>query len=168
MKRWLIVTIVILILIGGVATGYYFWHKNNNNNSTASSSSSAQNDYLVIKEWGVKFKLPSSIASDVYYHYDGQSQTITFGSKKYSAIAPLCGADKIGLRDRLVRYSVGQSDPAEGLADSLINEVEGYKYYVRTGSASCDPDNKLNNTQAADLFNEKTILDKSFEGLVKN
>jgi uncharacterized protein (UPF0333 family) len=65
---------VILVMVGGV--GWYVWRTSDQANknmenaeSTAqkTAAASAKNSYLVLKEWGVKFKIPSDQNGVTYF-----------------------------------------------------------------------------------------------------
>ncbi|MBI2589211.1 hypothetical protein HYW35_03375 [Candidatus Saccharibacteria bacterium] len=138
MKRWGIVTFLVIILAAAATLAIWQpWQNKKNNQPPADSG-----QYLVIKEWGVKFKLPSDIANDVYYSYDKQRNVINFGSKQYAQVEPLCGADKIGLSKGLFRTSVNEN-PNE-FFPTPFKVIDGYTYQFAPSSVGCNQNNRFN------------------------
>ena len=75
MKRILIVVTVLVVLAGGAIAGARYLKDKNSNTTTPPSQTNKQNDpstddkYLVIKEWGVRFR-PSKEIEGVSYIYE--------------------------------------------------------------------------------------------------
>jgi hypothetical protein len=67
-------------------------------------------NYLVIKEWGVRFKLPVELQGDVYYviNTDGSAK---FGSYTLEKIESECSADETGVGPILIRTKQGDTVP---------------------------------------------------------
>jgi hypothetical protein len=152
-KRGGILLIIVLVLAGGV--GWYVWDQNKKDNSVASSNSSisqtatSQNgsDYLAIKEWGVRFKLPENLKGDIDYKYDSTSNVVRFGSKKFSTIQPYCSSDSIGV-GILLRTQDQSKIPNYSRVMKTIN---GYTYYVTSdyvlSNGSCNKNSMFSTSQ---------------------
>jgi hypothetical protein len=70
-------------------------------------------NYLVIKEWGVRFKLPVELQGDVYYVFTSDGRYATFGSKEYDILAGLCKPENGGIY-KILRFDKNDKsvDPA--------------------------------------------------------
>lgn len=151
MKKALLV-LGILILAGGGA--YALTHKqkpsqsNSNGKSSQSSSSNSSNDpseggrYLVIKEWGVRFKLPEGLQGDVAYFtdngiYSGDINPPAFvdlTSKRFST-----GSLKCEYLDKAQRVIVRISREVDGeggeqTSPPPFKRIQNTRYYF-TGTA---------------------------------
>jgi hypothetical protein len=169
MKRGVLLIILVLIVIAGV--GWYVIDKNNQKDSAAANSStsaSTQNnsDYLVIKEWGVRFKLPENLKNDVYYYYDSSSDQVKFGSKKYASIEPLCAADKIGLGTGFARISHGSQKPAS--TTGPFKTLGSYDYLFVPSSIGCNQNNRLSAQQSNEIGGEETAVTEGMKNSLQD
>lgn len=108
MKKLMLI-VAILALAGG--TGWFFYNKNNgsstqNNNQQSASNTQSQSEidqipdpseggkYLVINEWGVRFRVPDELEESVRYEkskvYD-ETGTILIHSDKINLTGSTCG-----------------------------------------------------------------------------
>jgi hypothetical protein len=165
MKRGVLLIVLVLIVIAGV--GWYVIDKNNQKDSAAANSSTSastknNSDYLVIKEWGVRFKLPDNLKNDVYYYYDSSSDQVKFGSKKYAAIEPLCSADKSSIGDSLQRKPLNFKQDTNS-ENTLVKTIGEYKYFIASSSVGCNQNNKLSEQQSADVGTEGSAVTDSIQ-----
>jgi hypothetical protein len=161
MKRGVLLLVIILVLAGGI--GWYVWGKNKDDNSTAktnqSASAQSKSDYIAIKEWGIRFKLPEDLKNDINYKYDSTVNVIRFGSKKYAAIQPYCASEQIGV-GALYRSSTQESIPS---TFKNFKNIDGYFYYspsaYSSGNGSCNKNGILSDAQ---LRNEGKLEQELF------
>jgi hypothetical protein len=167
MKRGVLLLLAVLVLAGGV--GWYVWQQNKNDNSAVNANQTTQNtntqnssDYLVIKEWGVRFKLPTESKNDIYYFYDRSEDQVKFGSRKYAAIEPLCGADKVSLGTGLQRKPLSFTLDSNS-EKTLVKTLGQYKYYLVPSSVGCNQNNKLDEQQSAAAGAEEGLVTDSIQ-----
>ncbi len=119
--------------------GYYVYNAQKSNNDSAASPQTntketdksknptsealdSNEGYYVIKEWGVRMKLPSSLSDleytkDTEFFNEGEGiDAIDFTSKSVKAMGGYCG-DKTDALGRIVRYAEGYKP---------VGEVGGY------------------------------------------
>jgi hypothetical protein len=165
MKRGVFLIILILVLAGGI--GWYVWNKNA---PTAVSSTSAtrtaqpqnSSDYLVIKEWGVRFKLSENVKNDIYDFYDSSKDQVRFGSNKFASLEPLCAANQIDLGTTFTRVAHGLPKPNGSTGP--FKTVGNYDYLFVPSSVGCNQNNKLNDQQSNEIGSEETGVT---EGIIK-
>lgn len=141
--------IVVIIGILGFA-GYFIWHRQNVANKAHNEASTAQDlplksgtpihprtigskvvagqTYLVIKEWGVKFKLPDSVKGTSYVMSDdSQSAELQLASL---ADTP---CEKAGWLGHIYRSDTNPEEAvAEGAVPNFASTKFGAYYYVYT------------------------------------
>ena len=147
--------LLILIIVGILGfTGYFVWHAKQSadksltpNNSTTpvikkktttnqtqpttSTSQTSQQQYLAIKEWGVKIPLASSI-STAYYSYDSSTGLVRLSLDKYKGTN--CAAEQGQL------YAISRStDASGGGANSGTGvKIGSYYYFPVHPQTGCD------------------------------
>jgi hypothetical protein len=177
MKRGVILLIAVLVLAGGV--GWYVWDQNKNEGTIVNSQPSTQqsapvanqqsgSDYLVIKEWGVRFKLPDNLKNDIDYQYIETNNWINFGSKKYADIQPYCSSNAGGV-GMLFRTKDLNSISSNY---KTVNHIGSYYYYsfspssYATGQASCNKNGAFSDVQLNDEKELQRELLNSFNSLM--
>lgn len=162
MKRFFFVALLIILLMGGGAfAGWHFW--TNKNASNNSSSQQTKNDpseggkYLVIKEWGVRFRPDDLIKGDLYYGISKSTdfatgtpiEVVHFASRKLDKIAGnncrlLKEGSGQGLTggsgNMLVRIKEEVANKSEDTNTTYLLKVGGYWYYSLGSKGSCIPD----------------------------
>jgi prepilin-type N-terminal cleavage/methylation domain-containing protein len=97
----LIESLLVILIIAVIGFGgYYVWHtqrtKTPTITTTISTPTASTQQYLTIKEWGVRVPMPSDVAmSDIYYvtgtdTLDGSSSEVGLASHKISALTSDC------------------------------------------------------------------------------
>jgi len=160
-KRGTVIALIILLLAGGVAAGWYFWDKNYNQPTTNNTQTNKQTDpseggkYLYIKEWSVRFKLPDSLRSDIYYVIETlRSESGTAVDSEAARLAShsldnLPGSNcKLIINEQKSVYGGMQltisrskdklaSDVLPSYTDANRQLGDGYYYSLSYGHASC-------------------------------
>ena len=183
-----LLVILILAVIG--FGGYIVWNKHKNKNSSVSqptnhivpnvipaTSGSCSNGgsnqlcgvdqtkYLVIKEWGIKIPLSSTISSAVYSsgQYSTGNSSATGGSAKLGLVSlgSDCGDSSdapLGQYVEFTQADVNEEDASHAttsptlhdLAKSAVTLGKGYMFAYAAPQQSCDSDiNSLNSATAA-------------------
>jgi hypothetical protein len=154
MKRGALLLIAVLVLAGGV--GWYVWDQNKNDtkaqNSTQTTapaaSSQTNNSYLVIKEWGVRFKLPEDLKGKVnYFHRNGapESYAINDPDVELDNCAPIS-------LDRTNQSNAG------------YRKVGQYYYVAIAGAQACDTSESTRQQNANKVQDElKAAITNSLE-----
>lgn len=146
-----LLVLVIIGIVGG--TGYYVFNANKKADSGSNGSKIVSDkrkvfpnqiitenntNYLLIKEWGVKFPVSEKM-QDIYYYYKKYNggEAVYFSNKALATKFPECAADQTS-RIALGRYVKGDTlkdEPVERISDAVM--VEGH-YYVHEGpDSSC-------------------------------
>ena len=161
--------LVIVAIIGG--TGYYVYHSQKQTDKTldsaANTSQSAVNQkttaakttqaastgYLVIKEWGVKFKEDSS-STDAYYKFypadeDPNQQYLYLDSKDLDAhSAPdgtSCAGEYIAILSRYNNGDSGINDPMNAaIAEKTVGNYTYTMATLKQSAAACLYDDNQN------------------------
>ncbi len=158
MKTKLAVGIAVLVLIG--AGGYWYWQY-----------AAGNNDYLVIKEWGVEFKKPAGMEDLQYKLVDSSSdfRPVSFTTQKLVDLDRSAGGtngrfyctveyNPIGVLARSAGVP-GSSTPGYDVSTSV--KVGEYYYVFIHPQAACS-DNKevqaLESQQMADLLSTGDTL----------
>ena len=150
--------IVVLAVAGGVGT--YVYHKHHKTNSTNSSSTSSntgstgksgssgdstppQQNYLVVKELGIRFKL-SSVISTAYYTVKSSTQNgkpvialYLHSLDSYPQCTP--AQNSAGVAE-IASFTPGQTDPVAGdFGTSYPNAplINGLHYYIANEQYDC-------------------------------
>ena len=132
----LLVTLVFAMVGFG---GYYVWHNQQNNSTepanttqTDSSLSSSTQNYLIIKEWGVRMKT-NPLFNNLSYKYtdkeNNDSGKIIFTSSQQDEFLAICQSGNWGI------YRFGPNDPSPVPADMEQDIKIKDSKYIR-GSAN--------------------------------
>lgn len=129
------IIIIVLVIAALAATGWYILDKNKKEDSASNvnnSNSQAQNDYLVIKEWGVRVRLNNSVHDAMYTELGSGSVGLTTAS-----LRSIKGCEE-GFPVTYVRAKKG--DPigtivADDRGVPPMIKIEDY-YYLNTGSGN--------------------------------
>lgn len=156
-----VVGVLVLALLG--ALGFIFWQnfvskdevtkkaetivKSEDAKNTARSSGDSKEGYLVLTDWGVKFKIPDDIGELTYYkqtvsqNEQGVNEHYEFSTKNVEALGGDCvNTNESGSVTRLAYLSRSQTK-AEQYASSVPandnNPVGDYYYMVSGGQSLC-------------------------------
>ncbi len=151
-----IVVIVLVLAVGGV--GYYVWNSNKDksNDSTTSSSNTTTSPepkqevttkadpnagYLVMKEWGLRFKVPSGL-TDVKYAIHGDKAAF-FAKPSGSSVKYISDYDKFEddnfshATGILIRSTSSTTDRVDGpVQGKKIGNYYYYTYWSFSGTAT--------------------------------
>lgn len=87
MRRSFIALLIIIVIGGGAFAGWHFLIKvKPSSTSTSSSNSQNSNDYLVIREWGVRFKVPSG-SENVSYHFNDTQNSVVLTTPQLTTLS---------------------------------------------------------------------------------
>ncbi len=139
--------LLILIIVGLIGcVGWYVWHAKNNADANLNSAASSNTvipptqqtkpkdtaQYLEIKEWGVKFKIPSNLTS-IEYKINEQNNLAFLGSPQLASIAPTCTLDNIALGTLERDSGSSSADDAKHIGQYYYNYVD-----TKTGCAGAN------------------------------
>ena len=96
--------------------------------------------YLVIKEWGVRFKLPPELQGDVYYVLN-EKGVAKFGSYSLEKIEPECSALATGVGPVLTR--IKQGDEVPDYLPKSFRTIGAFDYRLAGKGAGCNQNGKL-------------------------
>lgn len=119
MKRQILLIVTALVILAAIPLGIW-GHKQYQNR-----------EYLVIKEWGVGFKVSQELRRDIEYRIliGDDLADADFGSRRLAKIAPDCAADKIGINFRIERSKISQRPYDEyGYMSGDIKKIGKYYY----------------------------------------
>jgi hypothetical protein len=152
MKRGVLLIILVLIVITGV--GWYVIDKNNQKDSTVvnsytSASTQDNNDYLVIKEWGVRFKLPTNLIAKLKYFQRNSAGRNSYAIDDPSVELENCAPVSL---DRTAQPNLG------------YKKIGEYYYAAVLGAQACDTAESIRQ-QAANRVQEeiKGAINNSLE-----
>lgn len=141
-----IITIIALLVIIGVIV--WRWHETGSQNqtsapavSTLSQKPDPNKGYVVIREWGVRFK-PSADLVDVEYGIVGN--TAVFSTKQLAALDSSCGvgADTEYPFGKLSRSTTSaQEFTSEDNAGAFVKRIGNYYYQYATPQSACSQQN---------------------------
>jgi hypothetical protein len=143
-----ILIVVIVLAIGLVAAlGYIFYQNMNKKDDTVANTTSTQasntsttkpdyTGYLVLDDWGVKFKIPIELQSTTInkYNFDGYYYFTTSRSEAIKGCKN--DGDINGTLRSLSRYENEQKTDGESNG-GLISKLGNYYYYSTTPQAPC-------------------------------
>ena len=123
---------------------------------TDSSQATAQ-QFLVIKEWGVRMTLPAAL-QDAYYAFPSGQTYAFLGLKSLTALSPDCAPDKVSLglifRQTTAEYNTALADQQTNgkNIDNISGDVHigDYYYGYTSPQAGCTDGS---NAQATALYN---------------
>lgn len=174
----LIIVVLVILIVGAISFGAYLVYDNqkNKNNETVNSTNNANKknesseQYLVVKEWGLRFKIPNGLES-VEYKINGDKLAIYAKPSGYS-VDYIDGYNQYV--DGSSPYAIGVLYKSNKATETISNGVEtqngkllGDNYYytnwafsgLATGSAchglyGNDEQSCLAENQASRLVNE--------------
>lgn len=165
-----LIVIAIVALIG--FAGWYIWQKNSDKNNSKQTNNSKQNksyspkenedknkdEYLDIKEWGVRFKL-NDVAKGAYYSIRDDGQYADIYHKDFDALKNTNGVPCKGE----VLFVVGRYDDTS-LEELTNREKISVNDYVYTGTPAhqAPPECAVLNAEdpSAEAKYDQAILDK--------
>lgn len=97
--------------------------------------------YVVIKEWGVRFKAEAGLEGLVYFKptsYNNNEDLLTFTTKKLSDLEPKCRLDSTDMVFGLLRRASTPPEVVEGQGyGPMIGHIDGYYYQYRGSDSAC-------------------------------
>jgi len=140
MKRSML-TLIILVLAGSaIYGGWRLWHKpaaKNEATSTNSAQTKTADQYLVVKQWGVKFKLSGDINDATYTPKD--SLTIYVSAAKLRAVRGCENANILEIQRGKANDFIGPSKVSEIIANNpnSLTKLGDYYYALVAAPNSC-------------------------------
>lgn len=162
----IIISVVALLVVGAI--GYLFWNnfvKTNNaqkdkteNSKVAANPSTSPSPtpnvadntgYLVLDEWGVKFKAPDSIGEIHYYKKTSQpdkegliTEFYEFSSKRVEELGGQCvepNSQNMTIRLAVLSRSKVKTEQENLHSSTLVNNkpIDDYYYYTTGGQSVC-------------------------------
>lgn len=141
MKKGALALLIIILL---VSTGWAVAARNHNKNEDNNSATTSQPDtkpsettqYLVIKEWDVRFPLPNGLENDLYYQKLANNDEETYEILSHSVDLDNCAP-----------ISVFRTQKS-GFGNITI---DNYHYGQRKGAQACDTTDSTRQQQAANV-----------------
>ena len=140
--------------------------KDKSNNGTSDNKPSTTNppkeEYLTIKEWGIRFKIPAELIGEVQYApFDSSTDSFGFSTKTLTSRGgAYCNAEEgtLGLIARSVN-KVGGEDAWDLNDNTRLNSapIANHYYFYITPHAACST-NKDINSLASSLFPKIEIM----------
>lgn len=135
-----VLAIVVVVALLGFG-GWYVWQaQNKSSNHSAASKQTTQTDpnegYVVIKEWGVRFK-PVSGLDGLTYALRNSGDTAVFSTQQLTTIDARCDAQNSSYSGigSVIRTITGSAGRFSGIPLTTVN---GYDYhYQGAGQAVC-------------------------------
>lgn len=139
MKRFGVIVLIVVILAAGLV-GYNKYVKDDTPKKTETiSQTNKQNDpteggrYLVIKEWGVRFKVPEGLKNPSYTY----NSEFDYPSIKVPKIEALSGCDTKNI------FAISRGKAGDRLVDQQIESSQDtakagdYYYFIAPPQSSC-------------------------------
>ena len=133
--------IVLIFCFITLAAGIAWWLAWNATQSSSQSTTSQtvqpnpNAGYVVIKEWGTRFKPADGLAGVVYYRVpQGNDDFLAFTTEDLAKADEHCGPTSGNIALAGVTRSKEPDSPGSGQRYGPIN---GYYYYVRSSGAAC-------------------------------
>lgn len=176
----LIEALLIIIAAGIVGFGgYWVWHTQHKTKpATTSSTTDSQNStsastqqYLTIKEWGVKIKL-SSNTPNLYTEKTSQQNALGFRAKELDNLYPGCGDNTFIVQSGLAvdKYigHIGMSKPFaeayQGLEANTFHLKVGDRYFIQN---SPSPSVLCSSGEDSMHLSEKAKQERAFVDTIK-
>lgn len=180
----IVLVVVTVALVGLIGWRLYDANKNKQSNSTSSNNQTQQNNsasqsnqsdqatqtdpnegYVVIKEWGVRFK-PIEGLNDVEYsigNIKGSNGTASFSTSELSKYGDSCSASQTGMAPlgKLIRTQ-GVKEDATPVSTSYAAQIGDYYYQYVTPQTVCSDDSTATALQSQTLALFKVVV-KSLE-----
>ncbi|HXH26673.1 MAG TPA: hypothetical protein VNG90_02170 [Candidatus Acidoferrum sp.] len=165
--------IIAVLVVAALAYGGYrlYGHfskpaatSNTNSSQVTTTPTDPNAGYVVIKEWGVRFK-PVSGLGELKYALRNSDSTVVFSTQQLIAADAHCDAQNSSYSGigSITRTTTGSAAPFGG---TLLTTVNGYDYYYEgAGQASCitDPNNLAGKTLLQTTDTEFSDSIKSLE-----
>ena len=151
----IIAIVAIVILAGLVAWRIYAPHKKQPQQSTVGKESSQPEltdkpnlDYLLINEWGVRFKLNQGLSDIKYFKpIDIGGDAFSFTTDTLEKTSVNCSSSE----GKIVLGLLTRSVTPEPAAGQVLAEINGYTYQYRAPQATCGGDSAIENQATLDL-----------------
>lgn len=127
----------------------------NSNTQTGTTTTDPNAGYVVIKEWGVRFKPVSGLSGVEYALTDENTAQLT--TSQLEALDPNCSAQKYPVLGGIVR-----STNASVASSKSLGKIGNYYYYYYTPQGVCSDQSSTRDIQTASLAYLKDSL-QSFE-----
>lgn len=162
-----IITLVVVLLL---LSAWFIWGKNKDNDyektangalqtvskdEVVKNATAADQTYLTIKEWNVRFKT-TTINEDAYYTIEAGKPNYAYLSV-HSLTNPECAPDKTSV-GVITRFKQGDRDPnSDELYTDLVpdaTKVGNYYYFFSHAQAYCDESKEATLKAVAEAFEE--------------
>jgi hypothetical protein len=158
-----LLTVAVLGLIGWKMYSLYgkptTTTETNQSNSQTTTTTQEQTDpnagYVVIKEWGVRFK-PVDGLTDVIYAFSPTTQTINFSTNSLKALDSNCAPDKAPAIGGIERTTTPYNSPHP----QALGAINGYYYYYDSQQSTCSDTKSIQDTETQQiaLLKQSVIL----------
>lgn len=169
--------LLIFIILGIVAfTGYFVWQSQqaadtNIEKSIAASESTptpkktpsaeslASNDYLVIKEWGVKMKIPSGMVGATYGRgMVTGGDVFVISTSKGEEIGGSCTVKAVGLGWVERSKSMIKVEASPPIPINNEQPINGHYYYYHSPQAACSDASDPTSTEWPEVLLVKQLI----------
>lgn len=97
-----------------------------------------ENEYLILEDWGIKFKIPEGSSGIKFYKF-ANIDAYDFSTDRVEALGGLCVDPEVGEAVRLA--SIGRlptrSENTTSTAFFIDQPIDGYYYHVQGSQAAC-------------------------------
>lgn len=175
----MVITVILGLTVVGLLS-YVFWQNfvqsKDNVAKTDNSSKVAEKDnkkpvvdesgdisdstkgYLVLEDWGVKFKQPSDIGSSTINYYLTSDGSYEFTTSKIEALGQDCSHDSSHFMPQYyVTRMTSAPNPEAASGGVLLKKIENYYYNLNSSQAPCS-----DVTGASNVFNTDRPVLESF------
>ena len=160
---FLVIGLVIALLF---ALGFIFWqnfiHKEPTTTEIVTTTPKEKTDlnkgYLVLEDWGIKFKLPETKSKIVYYKVDNEAgPQYEFTTKRVEALGDSCVEPSkqgtVGRLGILTRSATKFDELYSSNATNNNEPLNGYYYYASASNGPCAMDSPEIQLEDRNLIN---------------
>lgn len=153
----IVAAVVILAAIGWQIYTSNQQPKQQSANNTSNTQKDPNEGYVVIKEWGVRFKPEEALRGLEYFKVDNNDNFISFTTQELAAKEPNCKAE-LG---QILLGGLSRSKERVNENGGVVAEIDGYIYQYRASSARCS-ESDLNRDLESKVF---MALSRSIQSL---
>jgi archaellin len=100
--------------------------------TTTTTTTNSNAGYIVLSDWGIKFKSPSNLGSDSVTYSKVSDSWYDFSTNSVEAVSATCKLAPIGW---IQRFSNTSNLPAN--VGSFVKKIGAYSYYVGMAASDC-------------------------------
>jgi len=130
----------------------------------ANDEATSTEGYLVLEDWGVKFKLPSDLGSNAINYYKSDNDNYIFTTSKIEALGQDCSHDSSHFMPQYyLSRDTSAPNPEAVSSGFLLKKIDNYYFNLNSSQAPCSDAVGLSN-----VFNtDRSMLEVFFNGIEK-